>query len=243
MRARLTPDDVLLVISDHGFQTWRYGVNLNQWLLDEGYLVLRGDAEAKTLDHVFTGMRSQDPVDWSKTRAYALGLGQIYLNRVGREAQGIVEDGEVDALVAEIQAGLLRLENPLLATPDDVVGRRAVASVTDLRTVYRGPFAHEAAELQVGFDRGYRVSWQTALLGGMRAGGSVFEVNRVPWSGDHCSTDRRLVPGILFVNRPVGAAAVEAPYEAVDIAATVLRHFGLSTEGLAGRPLPITPAR
>lgn len=238
VRARLDARDTLLVVSDHGFQTWRYGVHLNQWLLDEGYLVLTGEAEHKTLDHVFTGMQNADPVDWSRTRAYALGLGQIYVNRMGRESQGIVADRDVPALVQEIRRKLLALENPLLTEPDDTVGRRAVRSVAVLSEIYSGPFAHEAAELQVGFDRGYRVSWQTALLGGMRPGGAVFEVNDVPWSGDHCSTDRELVPGILFSSRPMPTQG-QRRYEAVDIGATVLEHFGLDTRGLAGQALPL----
>ena len=51
-------------------------------------------------------------VDWGRTRAYALGLGGIYLNLEGREGQGTVKAGEADALKAAIAAGLRGLEDP-----------------------------------------------------------------------------------------------------------------------------------
>jgi predicted AlkP superfamily phosphohydrolase/phosphomutase len=175
-----------------------------------------------------------EAVDWSRTRAYAMGLGQIYLNLKGRERQGIVDPGEADALVAEIREKLLAIRNPL-AEQD-----RPIESVTLLRDVYHGPFLEHAAELQIGFGPGYRISWQTALLGGM--GSRVFERNVVPWSGDHCSTDVRVVPGVVLANRPLPPASDERPYHVRDIAATVLDWFGLDTAELEAVPLPLGEA-
>jgi predicted AlkP superfamily phosphohydrolase/phosphomutase len=96
---KLEPEDLLMVISDHGFSSFRRGVNLNAWLLREGYLALRegttGEAE---------WLRD---VDWSRTRAYCLGLTGLFLNVRGREESGIVSAGtEVKALKAEIQGRL-----------------------------------------------------------------------------------------------------------------------------------------
>ena len=45
VRERLRDGDVLMVISDHGFNSFRRGVNLNQWLLREGYLTLKAGAD------------------------------------------------------------------------------------------------------------------------------------------------------------------------------------------------------
>jgi predicted AlkP superfamily phosphohydrolase/phosphomutase len=89
--ARLDPDTTVLIVSDHGFHSWRKAVNLNTWLVQQGYMVLRGQGRGdKTLDDLFGGGTFWEHVDWSRTRAYAMGLGQIYFNLRGREGQGIV---------------------------------------------------------------------------------------------------------------------------------------------------------
>ena len=73
-------------LSDHGFGSFQRGVNLNTLLLDEGLLAL------KTVPRPGHGCRDfLLDVDWSKTGAYALGLGGIYLNLEGREARGMVK--------------------------------------------------------------------------------------------------------------------------------------------------------
>ncbi|MDJ0974113.1 MAG: alkaline phosphatase family protein [Planctomycetota bacterium] len=244
VRETLGPNDTLLVASDHGFQTWRWQVHVNQWLVDNGYMTLAGDPDHKTLDHVFAGVRGPASVDWSKTRAFAMGLGQIYLNVKGRFPHGIVAPADADALADEIRAKLLPLENPYLGPAGDAgIGRQVFKSITKLRDVYTGRFLPEAPDLQLGFAEGYRVSWQTALLGGMRQGGDVFEPNRVPWSGDHCSTDQSLVPGIVLSNRPMPPAPADRPYHVRDIAATVLAHFGIDAPELEGQsePIPLAP--
>ena len=82
-----------------------------------------------------------------------------------------------------------------------------------------------------------------ALLGGLSEGGPIFEDNTFAWSGDHCSTDRRLVPGVLFASRSLPRAPTERPYGVKDVAATVLVHFGLDASDLDGRPLPVPPPR
>lgn len=235
--SRLAPRDTLLVVSDHGFQSFRYGFNVNQWLLNEGYLVLKDPGQRvaeSNLTQFFGGSLSSDAVDWSRSRAYALGLGQIYLNRRGREPQGIVEPSQVRGLVDEISARLLAFRDERRG------GRAPLAKVYDLHRIYRGPHLHRAAELQLGFAADYRVSWQTALLSDLRPPGTPpVEDNKVYWSGDHCSTDRDLVPGILLTNRALPVAPADAPYGVRDVAATVLSHFGLPTGHLDGRPLPL----
>ena len=238
VRKALGPDDTLLIASDHGFTTWRWSMNINQWLFEEGYLVPRAKAERKDLRGFFGKAAANDVVDWSKTTAYALGLGQIYLNVKGRDPQGAVAPEDVAKLRAEIRAKLLALENPFLDGEQDDSPRKPVRDVFFLQELYHGPYAATAPDMQVAFDRAYRVSWQTALLGGMGPGGIVFEQNRVPWSGDHCSCHPDVVRGVLFTNRPCPPAG-ENPYHVRDIAATVHAHFGLDPSALDGRPLPL----
>jgi predicted AlkP superfamily phosphohydrolase/phosphomutase len=232
VRKELRPDDLLLVCSDHGFQTWRWGLNVNQWLEDEGYLVRRGAVGMKGLrpffDRADAGL---DAIDWSKTKAIAIGLGQIFLNVRGRFANGSVDAGDVPALRQEIATRLLALRNPWV--PDEAPVRR----VFFLHDEYTGPHAKDAGDIQIGFAPGYRVSWQTALLGGFT--GSALEKNERPWSGDHCSTDPATVLGVVLSNRRLSPAPPERRYHVRDIAATVLEHFGLPVDDLDGRPIPL----
>ena len=154
------PRTQVLIVSDHGFHSWRKAVNLNTWLVQQGYMVLQGQQPGeKKLDDLFGGGQFWENVDWSRTRAYAMGLGQIYFNLRGREAKGIVSPGaEAAALADEMRTRLLALTDP-----DD--GAPIVRAVYKRDDVYSGEFLQNASELQVGMEDGYRVSWQTALGG------------------------------------------------------------------------------
>ena len=225
VRARMAPGDVLVVVSDHGFHTWRYGVNLNTWLLENGYLALFDAATPRTqrnLKQFFGTGISTGEIDWSRTRAYALGLGQIYLNLAGREGAGIVTDG--NALREEIAAKLARLTGP--------DGRPAFTRIHFGDAIFHGARMADAPDLQCAFAPGYRVSWQTALLGVPRR---VFEPNLYPWSGDHCSNDAAQTNGVFLSNRKL-PAGVHPGLE--DIARTVCALFDVDPpEGSEGRDL------
>jgi len=179
---RLGPEDELLVISDHGFSPFRKAVHLNRWLADNGYLVLE-DGQAES-DVLFAS------VDWRRSRAYALGLNGLFINRAGREAQGIVETGEVEPLKREI---ISALEGWNETETDDPV----VRTVFDGLDIYPGAENNdETPDLVIGYHRGYRASWQTTLGA---VPGALIEPNAQKWSGDHC-IDPHLVPGVLFTS-------------------------------------------
>jgi len=202
--ARCDDDTVLMVMSDHGFKPFRRGVNLNTWLWREGFLVLKDRP---------TGAQWYQDVDWSRSRAYAVGLGGIYLNTRGRRAQGIVEPGADEArLRAEIRARLIGLA-------DDRGGESAVAEVYDCKTMYRGPYVADAPDLLVGFRPGWRVSWNCAT--GV-IDEAVFEDNVKSWSGDHCMNPPD-VPGIFFANRKIDGPTIGI----MDVGPTVLDLFGV----------------
>ncbi len=219
--AALHEGDVLIVLSDHGFTTFRRAAHVDSWLRENGYLVLR-DPGAPSGGPLF-----QD-VDWSRTRAYALGFGGIYINTVGREPEGIVPaDENREALKREIAEKLKRWVDPETGTP-------IVHAVYLNQEIFKGPEAHLAPDLYIGFNNGYGASWQTAL--GASPKGLV-ENNLKKWGGTHL-VDPSLVPGVLFCNRRV---AVSDP-TLYDLAPTILRFMGfnetrLSAEDLDGRPL------
>ena len=181
VRKRLGSEDRLIVLSDHGFSSYRRSVHLNRWLLDHGYLALKPGSDPT--QPLFAA------VDWTQTRAYALGLNGLFVNRQGREPQGIVAATNVEALKLELAAGLKELRDPA----DQA---RIVREVYDADVIYVGEHAAEAPDLVVGYAPGYRASWQTSL-GATPA--SLVEDNMQKWSGDHC-IDPDAVPGVLFTS-------------------------------------------
>lgn len=194
---------VLFVLSDHGFASFDRGVNLNTWLLENGYLALKEDAKGKGY--------LQD-IDWSRTKAYTFGLAGLYINQKGREAEGIVPKSEAEALRKELAAKLTGLMD---GERDTVAIRRAWPS----GALYRGPYLEAAPDVIVGYADGYRASWDAAVG---KVSDRVVTDNSKAWSGDHC-IDPHLVPGVLYCNRTF--AAGDPGIE--DMAATALDLFGV----------------
>ena len=81
--------------------------------------------------------------------------------------------------------------------------------------MYRGPYKDNAPDLIPGYQRGYRVSWETAIG---RATEPVFHDNTKAWSGDHC-IDPSLIPGVLFCNHPIAGRKLPG---CMDIGPTML---------------------
>jgi len=205
---RLTGNDLLVVMSDHGFTSWRRSFHLNSWLRDNGYIASRNP------------LLKEDPgffanADWSRTRAYALGLNGLYVNLKGREKSGIVDPSDRDALLTEIS-------NKLLQTIDPQTGAPAITKVYRREQVYTAA-GHEniAPDLVIGYAKGTRGSDESAL-GGMPA--AVIVDNTDAWNGDHCM-DHEAVPGILLTSR-----ALRKPAPALQtLAAAILAEYGIDT--------------
>ena len=215
----LEPGTRLMIVSDHGFHSWRKAVNLNTWLVQQGYMVVQGQQPGeKKLDDLFGGGEFWENVDWTRTRAYAMGLGQIYFNLRGRESKGVVSPGaESKALAEELTAKLLTMTDP-----ED--GSRIIRNVYYSDDIYNGEYIGNAAELQVGMEDGYRVSWQTTL-GGSPQG--IVYANMKKWSGDHGGYDYATTAGVLITSTPINNPAPSI----MDIAPTVLKYFGLTVPG------------
>jgi predicted AlkP superfamily phosphohydrolase/phosphomutase len=203
---------LLLVVSDHGFGSFRRQVHLNRWLVDNGYMRVKGSPDAE-------GRGLFLDVDWNNTRAYAVGFSSIYLNLEGREGNGIVRRGEQSAgLLDEIGSKMQTLADP-------ETGTRAIHKVYVGPRIYAdGPLVNDAPDLVVGFEPGYRASWQTALGG---APLPMVEDNKTRWSGDHIF-DPSFMPGVLFSNVKLPAGT----YRGIDVAPTILAGLGLDRPGI-----------
>ena len=204
--ARRFPGADIMVMSDHGFNSFDRSVNLNTWLWEKGFLALKGPPRG--------GDEGFADVDWSKTQAYALGLNGLYLNIAGREKNGILRRG------AEAEAALRRLARELTEYRDPVNGRQVVETAPATGAAM-GP------DMIVGYGRGYRGSWETALGAAPRA---ILEDNTDVWIGDHC-INAEDVPGVLLSNRALRA---ERP-SLRDLPVTILGMFGVGVgEGRRG---------
>ena len=223
------PETTVMIVSDHGFHTWRKAVNLNTWLVEQGYMTVKGgSAGEKKLDDLFRGGEFWEYVDWRRTRAYAMGLGQIYLNVRGRERDGTVGPGVEAKLLAD------EIASKLLALVDPADGTRVVRAVYHREAIYSGPYVNNAPELQVGMEDGYRVSWQTTLGGAPKG---ILYPNMKKWSGDHGGFDYATTAGVLISSKAI-AAERQAGISIVDIAPTVLRYFGVAVPAdIDGKPL------
>lgn len=200
------PDATIVVMSDHGFSSWRRTMNLNSWLRDAGYLVLADPTLAR------------DPglfrnVDWSRTRAYGVGFNGLYVNQRGRERDGIVAAADKAALLDEIG-------DQLLATLDPLSGAPAVTRVyPSERSFLPGPGLAVGPDMVVGYAKGTRGS-NAGALGELEA--EVFSDNLGEWTGDH-SMDHEAVPGVLFTNRPLAKPAPTL----TDLAAALVAELGV----------------
>ena len=198
------PNTVVMVISDHGFTNFRRGVNLNVWLKDNGYLNLLPGAE--------TSGDWFEKVDWSRTQAFAMGLTGLFINRKGREQSGIVEEGdEYKRVTHAIARGLEKLIDPSTGAP-------CIRRVEIAPEYFDGPQKFDAPDLLVGYEGGYRHSWDCAT-GSVPL--EVFSDNTKSWSGDHC-VDPSIVPGVFFCNRPI----VGSKPRLIDIPYSILALFG-----------------
>jgi predicted AlkP superfamily phosphohydrolase/phosphomutase len=131
-RAGLTPASFWHLIERAGLQNYVWQVSKS------------------TRNKVVGKFLSFDDVDWSRTLAYSIGhVGQIYVNLMGREPQGIVEPG------AEYEAARQRVVDALQDLRHPVTGQPLVDQVVPGDQVVHGPYAGRSPDLHVVLD-GYR---------------------------------------------------------------------------------------
>ena len=203
---KLNEDTFLIIFSDHGFSNFERAVSTNTWLVENGYMTLTKNPEANDAGGLFKY------VDWDKTKAYSLGFASIYINLQERESKGIVAEKEYNELVAELIGKLDKLT-------DIKYGKKAITKLYKGKDIYQGRYAENAPDIVIGFEPGYRMSWQNAI-GGLTP--EVILDNDQEWVGDHL-IDRSHVPGIIFTNFEIKK---DNP-SLIDIAPTIISILGL----------------
>lgn len=175
-------DSRIILVSDHGFSNFEHKVHLNRWLIENGYLQPKVDS----------GESGLTQVDWSQTRAYALGLSSIYVNLAEREREGIVALPDKISLMNELMGRLMEWDDP--------DGKKVISNVWLGEEAFHGPLVEHGPDLVIGFNSGFRASPQTGL-GGWED--RALEPNHDHWGADHC-IDPALVPGVLMTNLDLG---------------------------------------
>ncbi len=203
-------EDWLIIMSDHGFNTYRRGFNLGTWLIREGYLVVEGQNNPET---AYNDQAFLLGYDWNKSKAYALGLGSIYLNMEGRERNGIVKKEQSKELREEIKKKLLDVKDPQ-------TGKPVISNVYSCED-FSGNEVENAPDLILGYYEGYQSTKATAKGSAPQ---SLFEDNKDKWSGDHVATDFKLIPGMFVSNKNI---STQAPH-IQDLGVSILSYLNLN---------------
>ena len=127
-------ETTIILMSDHGAKRMDGRINLNDWLLKEGYLVLK----SKPKEPVSIFMAD---VDWKKTKAFAFGAyyASVFINLKGRDPEGFVEPGrEYEKIKKELIKKIKKI-------PDDK-GKKMKTEI------YQIPESENAPDLLVYFD-------------------------------------------------------------------------------------------
>jgi predicted AlkP superfamily phosphohydrolase/phosphomutase len=169
-----------LIMSDHGFRSWTKKVHVNRWLMDNDYLVMKN------------GGSDLSGADWSRTKAYAVGLNSIYLNVAGREGQGSVSADELEQTLSGLR--------DRLSAWKDADGTPVIQKVRLKHETYSGPYTRFGPDLVLGYTPGYRASSETGLG---KTSNVLMESNTDHWGADHCM-ESDVVPGVIFANRELG---------------------------------------
>lgn len=206
--AKLNDNDLLMILSDHGFESWRTGFNLNNWLEERQYLTVNNRQAAEI---GFLG-----GLDWANTKAYSIGLSSMYINRSGRETFGSVAGDDVNNLIARIKDELLQVKDP-------GTGANIFTSIYT-KDDYSGEALSEAPDISLGYNRYYQSS-KASAKGGVGTG--LLEPNDNKWSGEHAAADMAWCPGILFSNKHVESTTPNIR----ELGITALHYLGKDVPG------------
>ena len=200
------PDDThVVVVSDHGAQCMDGGIALNEWLVQQGYLVL---LEPPTQPSRLEQLK----VDWSKTTAWGSGgyYGRLFINVKGREPQGLIEPDQYEAtrdkLIAELEA---------LGDPD---GKPIGSRVFKPESLYKTTKGIAPPDLFVYFGN---LRWRSV---GTVGTGMIhtFENDTGPDDANHAQD------GMIILTGPgVPSEGPVSGMEIRDLAPTVLEWFGI----------------
>ncbi len=204
----LDEDTTIIVLSDHGFTRMHTRVNLSDWLIKEGYLVLKQEIKISSptkLEH--------DMIDWEKTKAFAIGAydGQIYLNLKGRDASGVVEQKEYDKLINEIGEKIKKI------TGDD--GIVLDTKIFKKKDYFRGKCETTAPDIVIYFDN-LHYGCNPSLIGN----NTLWSPSTAIGSDDATHAEQ----GIFIINTPFKKKGYVGEIDILDVAPIILNLLNVN---------------
>ncbi len=236
---------LVLVVSDHGAKRMDGGICFNEWLIREGYLVLKEPAAEIT-------KFSPELVDWERTRAWADGgyYGRLFINVRGREPHGTVTSNEYELVRDELTAKLESL--------GDEHGRAIGTKVFRPQEVYRscnnvppdlivyfgdlnwrsvGSVGHDSVwihENDTGPDDANHAQFGIAIISTMDDGRWTMEPAPQTLSVTSQTSST--------VHPPLSSGTRRDGLSIYDIAPTILRAFGIEPpSGMGRQAIAMTP--
>lgn len=205
IRTLLDPDTTLFIHSAYGLQKLEGRINLNEWLIDQGYMVLTEYPKQPT-------KVEDSKINWEKTKAWATGYtGQIYLNVQGREPHGIVPPSEYESLMKELKGKIMKIS--------DENGNLLKTRFFKRDDVHHGPLAKFGPDIFIFFDE---CRWNTNEMIGYGKG-NIYSYD-TPVGPDDCSHG---FYGYFCAAGPgVPAEGEKQGVTLLDIAPTVLSIMG-----------------
>jgi len=131
----------IILLSDHGITRMHTRVNLSDWLIKEGYMVLKEGVKINSLTKL-----NHDFIDWKRTKVFCFGFleAQIFINLKGREPQGIVDFSEYDSLIDELEKKIKKIPG------DD--GKKLDTRCFKKKYFFKGKHSRSAPDMIVYFD-------------------------------------------------------------------------------------------
>ncbi len=133
---RLSRNDTLIMLSDHGFELSEVDVNINFLLHKEGFLKFKNDTPKSLAD-----------IDYG-TRAFALDPARIYVNLENKYPRGNVKPEEKETLLSELESCLDSLE---------VDGKKVIERICRKEEIYKGPYIEQAPDLILLSHKGFNL--------------------------------------------------------------------------------------
>jgi predicted AlkP superfamily phosphohydrolase/phosphomutase len=164
------PDDLILFISDHGFQSCTRALHMDHLLKQFGYLEFSAsnaifgpmqwgpvrNAARKVYDLLGLHGKVSLPqsVNWSKTQAFtsirSTGEG-VSINVAGREVDGVVDPADYEKVRGELMDRLSSFTDPK-------TGLRPVKAIYKREDVFKGRFADTAPDILMEPAEGYSLT-------------------------------------------------------------------------------------
>ncbi len=132
----ITEDDLLVLLSDHGFELLEKDININFILRENGFFNLKPDSK-----------RGYADID-SDTKAFALEPSRIYLNSVNKYPRGSVKENESESIIREIISIFDALESN---------GKKIINKIFRKEEIYSGPYPSQAPDLVLLPNKGFNL--------------------------------------------------------------------------------------